>query len=177
MKLVSTVSVAVAFACASVPPLGEPLPRLEATAFDGRTIVLPDSAAGYVTLVGFGYSRESQDDLSSWVLPFAKEHKPADGFHAYEIPMMGRNIPGLLRGIVNRAMRNTIPKEMRPWFAPHYGDIDDYSRRLRITDRSRVQIFLLDHSGVIRWHAAGRADSAGRDRLRQALASVADREE
>jgi hypothetical protein len=157
-RIVVAVLVLAALANAT-PTIGGRLPRLEVGALDGRRLVLPDSAGGNITLLGFGYKRESQDDLNSWLVPFRQEYPSSKGFRAYEVPMMGPRIPGLLRGVINMAMRNAIPKESRRWVAPFYGDIDDYSKRLGVEDRSRVQMFLLDGSGVVRWHAAGRADS------------------
>ena len=43
----------------AVPALWVKLPRLEATALDGGRLVLPDSVAASITLVGFGYQRLS----------------------------------------------------------------------------------------------------------------------
>jgi hypothetical protein len=173
VKYIIPIVFALAAAAAATSAIGERLPRLEAGTLDGHRLVLPDSAAGNTTLVGFGYKRESQDDLNSWLVPFRQEFPLAEGFRAYEVPMMGTRIPGLLRGVINRAMRNAIARENRRWVAPFYGDIDDYSRRLGVTDRSRVQMFLLDGSGVVRWHAAGRADSTGLEMLRLEVAKLA----
>ena len=149
------------------------LPRLEATALDGSRLVLPDSVAANLTLIGFGYQRQSQDDISSWLEPFRRQYMPAEGFRACEVPMMGPSVPGLLRGIINGGMRNATPVEERRWVAPFYGDIDDYSMRLGVTDRSRVHVFLLDGSGIVRWHASGRADSTGLAGLRREVAKLA----
>jgi len=157
----------------ATPIMWVKLPRLEATALDGSSLVLPDSLAANITLVGFGYQRQSQDDIDSWLKPFLKEYLPADGFRACEVPMMGPSVPGLLRGVINAAMRNATPLEERRWVAPFYGNIDDYSKRLGVTDRSQVQMFLLDGSGVIRWHVSGRADSTGLAGLRFEVAKLA----
>lgn len=164
---------ALATATVEASAVGERLPRLEAGTLDGRRLVLPDSAGGNIALIGYAYKRESQGDLDSWLVPFRQEYALANGFRAYEIPMMGRKIPGLLRGIINRAMRNATPKENRRWVAPYYGDKDDYSRRIGVTDRDRVQMFLLDTAGLVVWHASDRADSAGLARLRFEVARLA----
>lgn len=158
---------------AAASAIGERLPRLEAGTLDGRRLILPDSAGGNIALLGFGYRRESQDDLNSWLMPFRQEYPRDRGFRAYEIPMMGRRIPGLLRGVINVAMRNATAKEGRRWVAPFYGDIDDYSRRLAVTERSRVHMFLLDTAGLVSWHASGRADSVGLAGLRLEVAKLA----
>jgi len=149
------------------------LPRLDAGLLDGSRLVLPDSASGSIALVGFGYKRESQHDLNSWLVPLRKEYSAADGFRAYEVPMMGRRIPGLLRGIINRAMRNAINEPNRRWVAPYYGDIDGYSKRLGVTDRSQVQMFLLDRNGLVRWYAAGPAAGSALEELRIEVAKLA----
>jgi len=173
MKYIISFMLALAATTVAASAIGERLPRLEAGTLDGHRLVLPDSAEGNIALLGFGYQRESQEDLNSWLLPFRQEYMPADGFRACEVPMMGSRIPGLLRGVINAAMRRATPVETRRWVAPFYGDIDDYSRRLGVTDRSRVQMFLLDGSGVVRWHSSGRADSAGLAGLRLVVAKLA----
>ena len=171
-KLVPFLLVWAATAVAA-PVIGERLPRLEAGALDGRRLVLPDSAGGNIALLGFGYKRESQDDLNSWLVPFRQEYPSAEGFRAYEVPMMGTRIPGLLRGVINRAMRNAIAGPNRRWVAPYYRDIDDYSRRLGVTDRSQVQMFLLDRSGRVRWYAAGPAVGSALEELRLEVEKLA----
>lgn len=155
------------------PILWVKLPRLEATALDGSRVILPDSVATHITLVGFGYQRQSQGDIDSWLDPFRQEYLAVNQFRACEAPMMGPNIPGLLHGVINSAMRKATPEENRHWVAPFYGNIDDYSKRLGVEDRSRVYVFLLDGSGVVRWYASGRADSTGLAGLRFEVARLA----
>ena len=171
-RIVAVITLLAALA-ESTPTIGVRLPRLQAGALDGSGLVLPDSAAGNIALVGFGYKRESQDDLNSWLVPFRQGYTPAEGYRAYEVPMMGRKIPGVLRGVINRAMRNAIAEPNRGWVAPYYGDIDDYSRRLGVTDRSRVHMLLLDQTGLVRWYAAGPAVGNGLEELRLEVEKLA----
>ena len=173
MRRLAAVSlVLAATACASLTNWAR-LPRLQATALDGSELVLPDSTATHIALVGFGYQRQSQSDIDSWLGPFRDEYTAVNLFRACEVPMMGPNIPGLLRGVINSGMRKAIPLENRHWVAPFYGDIDDYSRQLGVEDRSQVYVFLLDGSGVVRWRASGRADSSGLASLRFEVARLA----
>jgi hypothetical protein len=171
-KMTATLLILFAFAGA-IPYTWSKLPRLEATALDGSRLVLPDSVGTRIALVGFAYRRDSQEELNSWLVPFRSEYMPADGFLACEVPMMGPRIPGVLRGVINGGMRRAIPRESWRWVAPFYGNIDEYSKRLGVSDRSRVQMLLLDGSGVIRWHAAGPADSTGLAGLMRAVAELA----
>jgi hypothetical protein len=173
VKYIIPLVLALAAATVAASAIGEKLPRLEAGTLDGRRLVLPDSAGGNIALIGFAYKREAQDDLDSWLVPFRQEYPSAEGFLAYEVPMMGPRIPGLLRGVINRAMRNAIARANRRWVAPFYGDIDAYSKRLGVSDRSQVQMFLLDRNGLVRWYAAGPADGSAFEELRLEVAKLA----
>jgi hypothetical protein len=77
-----------------------------------------------------------------------------------------------LRSVINAGMRKATPLQHRRWVAPFYGNIDDYSKRLGVEDRSRVYMFLLDGSGVVRWQSSGRADSTGLAGLRLEVAKL-----
>ena len=152
------------------------LPELKVGALDGTKTVLPDSAFGYITLVTFGFQRESQDDLNTWLFPFAKEFSDSARYNYYEVPMMGTRIPGILRAVINRGMRRGIPKDKHRKVLPYYGDINSYAKKLEMIDRTQVHVFLLDQKGLIRWRAQGRATDEGLKQLRK-IAQELGREE
>ena len=80
VKYIVSLVLALAAAAVAASAIGERLPRLEAGTLDGRRLVLPDSAGGNIALLGFGYRRESQDDLNSRLVPFRQEYPLDRGF-------------------------------------------------------------------------------------------------
>lgn len=129
-------------------------PRLEAEALDRSRVVLPDSTAGYVVLLGFAFRRAVQDDLSSWLLPYLKEFGDDRRFLAYEVPMMGTGTAvRLMRGTIDRGMRRSIPGQRHRFVLPFYQDYGDFAAELDMDDRSVVHLFLLDREGRIRWRS------------------------
>ena len=133
------------------------LPEIKVGALDGSKIILPDSAFGYITLIAFGFQRDSQDDMNTWIIPFAKEFNDSTIYNYYEIPMMGTRIPNILRGFINRGMKRGIAKDKHRKVLPYYGNIDKYAKELAMNDRTQVHIFLLDIEGMIRWQTQGPA--------------------
>ncbi|MFO7651293.1 MAG: hypothetical protein R6X13_08165 [bacterium] len=138
------------------PAAGPRFPRLEAAALDRSVVVLPDSAAGRVTLVGFGFKMELQNDLTKWLLQYAEEFENDSGFAAYEVPMMGNSaVVRTLRPTIERGMRRAIPRHQHRYVMPVFADYRQYSSRLGIRDFGVVHMFLLDRAGRIRWRGTG----------------------
>ena len=127
-------------------------PRFETEALDRSRVTLPDSAAGHVTLLGFAFNRNLQDDLSSWLLPYLEEFADDRRFLAYEVPMMGTStVVRLMRGTIDRGMRRSIPGHRHRFVLPFYQDYGDLSAELDMHKHSVIYVFLLDREGRIRW--------------------------
>ncbi|UCG41837.1 MAG: hypothetical protein JSU73_08075 [candidate division WOR-3 bacterium] len=141
---------------------GGRLPELQDRALDGSVVKLPDSARGFVTLVGFGFRRESQYPLETWMKPFAAEFTDPQNFRHYEVPMMGRGLVRLARGMINRGMKQGTSETEHRFVVPFYGDIKSYARELGMdTKKEHVFVYLLDREGTIRWHGQGAAQDSG----------------
>jgi hypothetical protein len=141
---------------AMVKMVGQELPELKDRALDGEMVTLPNDARGYVTLVAFGFKRESQYDIDDWLAAAPREFEDPRRFRTYEIPMMGNGLVKLLRGSINGGMRSATPVARRRFVVPFYGDINAYARRLGMSDRGAVYILLLDKQGIVRWWAKGK---------------------
>jgi len=142
--------------------IGRRLPELQDRALDGSVVRLPDSALGFVALVGFGFRRESQEPLETWMKPFARELKDPQKFRHYEVPMMGRGLVRLARGMINRGMKQGTPETAHRFVVPFYGDIKFYARELGMdTKQEHVFLYLLDREGAIRWQGEGAASESG----------------
>ena len=150
--------------------VGRRLPELQDRALDGSVVKLPDSAGGFVTLVGFGFRRESEGPLETWMKPFKGEFEDPQRFRHYEVPMMGRGLVRLARGMINRGMKQGTPGTEHRFVVPFYGDIKSYARELGMdTKQEHVFVCLLDRKGTVRWQGEGAAsDSALADLLETA---------
>jgi len=150
------------------------LSELQDRALDGTLVRLPDSAAGHIALVGFGFRRESQYPLETWMEPFGREFNDPENFRRYEVPMMGRGLVRLARGMINGGMAQGTPEALHRFVVPFYGDTRSYAREMEMdTKENHVFLYLLDREGFIRWEGRGAASEAGLEELLDTARSLA----
>jgi hypothetical protein len=150
--LVAAVAVQVTAAGGSV---GTRLPALRATALEGASVVLPDSAAGRVTLIGFGLKRQVHGQIEKWLDAYESEFSDRARYDCYEVPLMGGGPVKALAGFINMMMRRGIPKHRHARTLPYYQDYRKYAAALALADPSKAYFFVLDRDGIIRWQDSG----------------------
>lgn len=130
----------------------ERIPNTEATALDGRTVVLPRDLPGRVCVLILGFGRHSADPTTAWEKPVrtSLEHLPEIGF--LDMPVLA-SAPKLVRGWIVRAIRNKVPEAIRSKFVPINSDEDAWRRAAGYDDHlpDAPYVLLVDRSGVVRW--------------------------
>lgn len=151
--------------------VGTRLPAIGAPALTGRPVVLPDSAAGRVTLVGFGFTRPQHDVLDAWLRAYEDAYPDRSRFEYFEVPMMGGGTVRLLGSFINMMMKKGLPRQRHQRTIPYYQDYGEYAAKLGMADR-RIHLFLLDRVGTIRWQDSGAVTPAGLGRLDSIVAGL-----
>jgi hypothetical protein len=162
---------AAALALAQGPPAGSEPPKLHGETLEGKTIVLPDAAAGKVTMIVIGASRKGGDRTGPW-----KDHFAADfgsNTHAdYYVAAMLQRVPGMVRGVIRSGMRGGTPPAARNHVLTSASDEDAWKKYLAMTDDSLPSVLLLDASGRVRWSFNGVFDDADYQRLKSAATAA-----
>jgi hypothetical protein len=126
-------------------PRSEP-PKLHGETLDGKTIVLPDAAAGKVTLLVFGASKKGGEQTGPW-----KDHFAADfGSNpqtSYYVAALLQSVPSVFRGVIRSGMRSGTPDAARPHVLTSASDEAAWKKYLNITDDSLPSVLLLDETG------------------------------
>ena len=145
--------------------IGTKFPEIRSETLAGTKLILPDDARGKITLITIAFQHGTQQQLDSWLNPFAEEFGTRPGFTFYEIPMLTADVkPFAFR--IDSGMRSGIPEEKHKNVMTYYGDYAEYMRLLHIDDVTLGYAFLLDHEGIIRWHGEG---FATRDMTREMI--------
>ena len=121
-------------------------PTLKATSLAGSPVTLPDQAKGKVTLILIAFQRQAQAIIDSWLIPYLEEFMGKPGFTFYEIPMIEGLWWRLFSKSIDNGMRMGIPQTRHEHVVTFYGKTTLYVDKLRMFDRSRAYIFLLDPS-------------------------------
>jgi len=134
--------------------VGDPLPSLRGEFLTGRTVVLPQAAAGRVALLLLGFSYDSRFAVEAWAQRFR------DLFHTdpratfYEIPMIG-GLARMGKWFIDSGMRRGTPKEDREHVITVYGGTGRWKQRVGFRDPKAAYLILLDASGRVAWLYAG----------------------
>jgi hypothetical protein len=152
-------------------PAGSEPPKLRGQTLDGKAIVLPDAAAGKVTLLVLGASRKGGDRTGPW-----KDHFAADfGSNpnaTYYVAALLQGVPGPFRGMIRSGMRSGTPVAAQGHVLTSTSDNDLWKKYLNMRDDALPSVILLDGSGHARWSANGIFDPGQYQTLKQAVEAL-----
>src|SRR4051812_32812907 len=142
-------------AAAAGPPLtvGQPLPELRGEFLSGRTAVLPQAAAGKVTLLLLGFSYDSRYAVEAWGKRFRGQFGADSRVTFYEIPMIG-GLARMGKWFIDSGMRKGTPKEDYEHVITVYGGAGPWKHWVGHTDPTAAYLILLDGTGRVVWTAA-----------------------
>jgi len=164
----------VATALAQGVPAGSEPPKLRGQTLDGKAIVLPDAAAGKVTLLVLGASKKAGDRTGAW-----KDHFLADfGSNSnatYYVAALLQGVPGPFRGVIRSGMRGGTPAAAQGHVLTSISDNDVWKKYLNMRDDALPGVLLLDGSGRARWDFNGIFDPAPYRALKQAVGGLLER--
>ena len=129
-------------------------PKLRGQTLDGKSITLPDDAAGKVILLVLGASRKGGERTGPW-----KDHFIADfGTNphvTYYIAALLERVPAPFRGVIRSGMRGGTPEIARSHVLTSASDEDAWKNYLNMHDDSLPGVLLLDESGHVLWSHLG----------------------
>ncbi len=133
---------------------GQPLPELKGEFLTGKPAVLPQAAAGRVSLLLLGFSYDSRFQVEAWSKAFRKEFGTNPKANFYEVPMIG-GMARMGKWFIDSGMRKGTPKADHENVITVYGGTDPWKQRVDFTDPKGAYLILLDPSGVVAWTYSG----------------------
>ena len=135
---------------------GVELPRLEAKGMTGEAVELPRDALGRPAILVIGFSKAAAKAMRGWLegcRSAAAGRAPA-GVSCYDVRMLA-DVPRLMRGMVERAMRNGYPAELLPQVLLVYSLSDAWRQRAEGIDDKMAYVIGCDRDGRVRATATG----------------------
>jgi hypothetical protein len=147
-------------------PKSEP-PKLHGQTLDGRSIVLPDEAAGKVALLVLGASRKGGEQTNPWKDHFIADFG-VDSRAAYYVAALLQRVPAPFRAVIRTSMRNGTPNAARGHVLTSASDEDAWKNYLGMRNDSLPGVLLLDESGHALWSHVGAFDAHAYEALKTA---------
>jgi hypothetical protein len=157
--LLLTLSVLAAVKMAA--PVGDMFPDLKGETLDDKTINIPADTKGKPTIICMAYSEEAEKDLRTWYEPtydkfIAKTELMADAYdvNLYFIPMF-TGVKAGAAGNAKKQMKQDVQPDLQPHVIVYKGDLDAYKDKLKMDDKKKPYIFVLDNTGKIVFETSG----------------------
>ena len=132
------------------------IPKMEGETLDKTERVYPRDFGGKPTMMVVLFDQDQQDQLDGWAQ--AIDELP-EGIEMIEVALIGK-VNGMVKFFIKGGMRDLYesdPARMARMM-PYFGDADKVKKRMKITDITEVQAFLLSSSGKVLWQAKGDYD-------------------
>ena len=133
-------------------------PRIEGETFAGRHIVIPDSTSGKVTVLVFGFSKNSKTQTGEWRKKLSTDFANQNGFQFYELPVL-EDVPRLFRGMVISGIKKGTPENDRDHFVPLLKGEAELKNAVHFKESDDAYIVLMDRSGKVVQQVHGAPDN------------------
>jgi hypothetical protein len=134
---------------------GDPLPPLRGKDLADRTVVVPDSCRGRVTLLALGFTYGSRLAVEDWTKRFREDFGRDSLATFYEVPMIG-GLSKLGKPFIQSGMRRGTPRELHGNVITVYGGTGPWKERLGYQEENEAYLVLLDPEGRVQWIGHGR---------------------
>jgi hypothetical protein len=145
----------------STPPVGDQFPVLKAETLTNTTITFPADTKGKSTLICMAYSADAETDLKTWYEPtydkfIAKTELMSDMYdvNVYFIPMF-TGVKALGADKAKEDMKKTVQEDLQPHVVIYRGELEAYKVSLKMDDKTKPYIYVLDKEGKIVFVTSG----------------------
>jgi hypothetical protein len=160
-----------ALALAQSPPAGSEPPKLHGQTLDDKAIVLPDAAAGKVTLLVVSISKKAGERTAPWRERFAADFA-SDSRVAYYVVALLEDAPSFVRGVVRSGIRKSTPSAQQSHVLTSATGEAEWRKYLDSKDDSQPAVLLLDQTGSLRWSYNGVIDTEHYASLKDATSAT-----
>ncbi len=145
---------AASLATANTPALGSDPPKIHGETANGKSIELPEAAAGKITLLILGFSKQAGGQTAPWWENASQDFASDPRFTCYTIAVL-EDVPALLRGMVKSGIRSGIPAPQRNHMIMTVSGEAAWKKFFAVSDRKVPYLVLLDAGGHVRWSGHG----------------------
>jgi hypothetical protein len=142
-------------------PVGSIFPDMKAESLKDKNVSLPADVKGKFTLICLSWSEDAEPDLQTWYEPaydkfIAKTGLMDDAFdvNLYFVPMF-TGAKASAADNAKKRMKTEVQADIQPHILIYKGEVDNYKDKLKMTDKKKPYIFLLDKEGKIVYATSG----------------------
>lgn len=154
---------------------GQVFPSLKGETMKDKNITVPDDTKGKFSILCLAYSEDAETDLHTWFTPMYDKFIAKTGLidseydiNLYFVPMF-TGAKAAAAGTAKKKIIAETDPELQPYILLYKGDLDTYKTALKMNDKDKPYIFLLDATGKIVYATSGAFDDDKLDNIEDKL--------
>jgi len=164
MKQLSSLFLVPLFCAAFVAPIHAQniFPSISGETMENKVVSIPEDTEGKYTLVGMAYSEDAERDMRTWYDATYTMFIDKEGINAmvYDVEVkLVLMFTGVNKAATNKAMKNMAEiadEALFPYVVFYKGELKKYKSSLKLEDKNKPYIFVLDKQGKIIHRTSGR---------------------
>lgn len=145
--------------CLCAAALAEQFPKLEFENLPGKTVTLPDAAAGHPAVLVVGFTHASQKQTKPWSDKLQRAFPKAGGVMVFSVAAL-EDVPRLVRGMATHGIRSGVPEAERDRFLLLYKHEKELKAAAQFGTPDDAYVMLLGRDGAILWRFHGPVSDA-----------------
>jgi hypothetical protein len=143
------------------------LPSEQAESLNGKKVEFPAAIRGAVSVVVFGFDRDSNDKITVWL-----ESLTADGVNAWTVANL-ENVTLLARPAVRMNLRKGVPAALQSRSLIVTKDLKAWKEALKVSREDLPVVALFDADGQVVWQRQGTFSEAIGNELKAEIVKLA----
>ncbi|HEY0795247.1 MAG TPA: hypothetical protein VGD64_05655 [Acidisarcina sp.] len=138
---------------------GQKIPETHAKTLAGNVANLPADLHGKLGVLVLGFSKKSSDECHGWDDQISRDFGGSARIVYYEMPVL-EDVPGMIRGMVVRGIRNGLTPAARARFLPVLQDEAAWKAAAQFGPADDAYVLIVDETGAVKWRTHGPVTTA-----------------
>jgi hypothetical protein len=150
------------------------IPEVHGTSLSNESVNLPEALQGKVGVLVLGFSRSSRDAVAGWGRRLATDYRESPTVVYYEMPVLA-SAPGMMRGLIVRSMRSSVPEREKARFVPVMDNEAAWRTLVRYGPPDDSYLLVVDGQGDVVWQTQGQSTDGAYAALKQQVEALKGR--
>lgn len=130
------------------------IPEVHTPSLSNEQVSLPEGLRGKPGVLVIGFSQSSRDAVTAWGRRLAADYRDSPSVLYYEMPVLA-SVPRLVRGLVIRQIKASVPERAQPRFVPLLDKEQEWRSAAHFDKANEAYVLLVDGKGLIQWQTEG----------------------
>ncbi len=148
-----------------------PMPKIQGDSLAGHSVVLPDSAAGKIAILIFGFTKASKVPTSAWAEKLQAGLGSRADLELYQLPVL-EDVPKLFRSMVISGIKKGVAENKRDHFVPILQGEAELKKLVRYKEPDDAYLMILGRDGSIVQQVHGAPNDPNYAQVKSTIESV-----